>query len=406
VWFTMKLAWRNIFRNKRRAIIAGIAIGVGLASLIFTDAVILSMKKSMIRSATDTYMGEGQIHRDGFRLTQDVELTINDPDRVLAALAKDGRVAAFTPRAESFGMATSPANVSSVMVVGVDPVTEKAISKVDDTISQGAFFAGADPHDVVIGSKLAETLDVGLGDRLVLTVSQARTGDLAQDLFRVSGIYHFGIREMDAGFAFIRLARAQEMLAIGDGIHEIALVFGSFDFAMRKDNPFWAEYTKDGNEAVSWAVLFPQLEGVMGLVWVSLLFMAVILFGIVAFGIINTLFMSLYERMFEFGVLRAVGTRASGVRRLIVFEAGALAVISNVLGMVLGLTFAVSKIGIDYRGIEFAGTTFDNFLYPILTIRQFIIYPLAVFLFTLFVGLYPARVAGKMRIAEALRKSL
>jgi ABC-type lipoprotein release transport system permease subunit len=406
--YTMRLAWRNLFRNKRRTVIAGIAIGVGLASLIFTDALMQGMKTAMFRSATRPYLGEGQIHRRGFRLTQDVNLTIADPDGVTSALAKDPEVAAFAPRAVSIGMVTSPENVSSVMVVGVDPAKEARLSEVDDHIRQGSFFAGGEPRDAVIGRKLAEILDVALGDRIVVTVSQARTGDLAQDLFRVAGIYEFGIREMDAGFVFVRLAKAQEMLGIGDGLHEIALELRSVTQAMAKGNPFWARYSTGGNEAASWAVLLPQIEGVMGMVWVSLLFMAVVLFGIVAFGIINTLFMSLYERMFEFGVLRAVGTRAGGVRRLIVFEAGALAVIASFMGAVLGLvlTLVVAKVGIDYRGIEFAGTTFDSLIFPVLRIRQFVVYPLAVLVFTLLVGLYPARVAGKMRIAEALRKSL
>jgi len=406
--FTVKLAWRNIFRNKRRTIIAGIAIGVGLASLIFTDALIQGMKRDLIRSATAAYMGEGQIHRRGFRLSQNVDETINDPDKVMAALQKDPSVAAFAPRAESFGMITSPVNVSSVMVVGVDPAMERRVSRIASSTREGEFFAGGSPRDVVIGSKLAETLEAVLGDRVVITVSQAHGGELAQDLFRVSGIYHFGIKEMDEGFAFVRLAKAREMLGIGDGIHEIAIQFKSFAFATEKGNPFWREFSTDGNEAVSWGVLFPQLEGVLNMVWVSLAFMAVILFGIVAFGIINTLFMSLYERMFEFGVLRAVGTRSSGVRRLIVYEAGALAVLSIAMGTVLGflITFAMSKIGIDYRGIEFAGTAFENLLFPILHVRQFILYPLAVFVFTVVVGLYPARTAGRMRIAEALRKSL
>jgi ABC-type lipoprotein release transport system permease subunit len=327
---------------------------------------------------------------------------------VLAALESDPDVAAAAPRAESFGMVTSPANVGSVMVVGVDPEREKRLSSVAGHVREGTFFAGAESRDAVIGSKLAETLSVGLGDRIVITVAQAGRGDLSQDLFRVSGIYEFGIADLDAGFAFVRLGKAQEMLGIGGGVHEIALKFGSLAFAMAEDNPFWARYSIGGNEAVSWAVLMPQLRGIMGLVWISLLFMAVILFGIVAFGIINTLFMSLYERMFEFGVLRAVGTRAAGVRRLIVYEAGALAVISIVMGIVLGfgLTFAVSKIGIDYRGIEFAGTTFNSLIYPVARPAQFVIYPLAVFLFTLLVSLYPARFAGRMRVAEALRKSL
>lgn len=408
MWFTMKFAWRNIFRNKRRTIIAGIAIGVGLAALIFTDAVIQGMKRQMIQSATAAYMGEGQIHRQGFRLTQEVELTINNPAEVSAELEKDGAVETFAPRAESFGMITSPANVNSVMFVGVDPGKEKLLSRVDDNIRQGDFFKGSNERDIVIGSDLADLLEISLGDRVVVTVSQAHTGDLSQDMFRISGIYRFGIKEMDGGLAFVRLPKAQQMLGIGGGIHEIALKFKSIGFATEDNNPFWEKFSAGGNEAVSWAVLLPQLRGVLKMVWISLAFMAIILFGVVAFGIINTLFMSLYERMFEFGVLRAVGTRPSGMRRLIVFEAGALALLSIAMGMTLGLglTYAMSKIGIDYRGIEFAGTAFYDLLYPVLHIQQFIIYPLAVFLFTLLVGLYPAGVAAKMRVADALRRSL
>lgn len=407
MWLMMKLAWRNLFRNKRRTIIAGIAIGVGLAALIFTDAVIQGMKRQLIRSATAAYLGEGQIHRRGFRLTQEAELTINDPAKVRDELEKDGNVEAFASRAEGFGMITSPGDVSSVMLVGVDPGKEKRLSRVDDNIRQGGFFEGSNEQDLVIGSDLADILEVTLGDRIVITVSQARTGELAQDMFRVSGIYEFGVKEMDGGFAFVRLTKAEQMLGIGDGIHEIALKFKSIGFATEKDNPFWEKFSAEGNEAVSWAVLLPQLLGVLDMVWISLAFMAVLLFGVVAFGIINTLFMSLYERMFEFGVLRAVGTRPSGVRRLIVFEAGALALLSIAMGSALGLalTLIVSRTGIDYRGIEFAGTAFYDLLYPVLHVQQFIIYPLAVFVFTLLVGLYPARVAGKMRVADALRKS-
>lgn len=406
--FTMRLAWRNLFRNKRRTLIAGAAIGIGLAALIFSDALIRGMLSQMIRSATAAYLGEGQIHRQGFRLTQDAGLTINDPGKVLAELAEDPDVEAFAPRAEGFGMITSPTDVSAVMVVGVDPDREKALSRVDENIRQGTFFAGSEGRDIVIGSGLADNLGVALGDRVVITVSQARSGDLSQDMFRVAGIYRFGVKEMDEGFAFIRLAKAREMLGIGTGLHEIALKFRDIEFATRKDNPFWRKYSAGGNEAVSWATLLPQLRDSLGLFGVSLAFMAVILFGVVAFGIINTLFMSLYERMFEFGVLRAVGTRPSGVRRLIIFEAGALSLLSIAIGAILGLvvTLIVARTGIDYSGIEFAGTAFYEPLYPALQVRQFILYPLATFAFTILIGLYPARVAGRMRIADSLRKSL
>jgi lipoprotein-releasing system permease protein len=407
VWFMMKLAWRNIFRNKRRTIIAGIAIGVGLATLIFTDALIQGMKTNMIQSATAAYSGEGQIHRRNFRLTEDVEKTINEADEVITALSREEAVEALTRRVISFGMITAPANVSSVMFVGVDPETEKGFSHISSNIQKGAFFESSSARDIVIGSELADRLEVSLGDRVVITVSQANSGSLAQEMFRVSGIYHFNIKEMDSGLAFVHLAKAQEMLGIGSGIHEIAIRFKSIGFATEKGNAFWQKYSTHGNEAVSWAVLFPQLKSVLNMSWISLVFMAVLLFGIVAFGIINTLFMSLYERMFEFGVIRAVGTRPGGIRRLIVFEAGALAILSIVMGTALGfvITFAMSKIGIDYRGIEFAGTTFYDLLYPTLHIQQFLIYPAAVFLFTVLVGIYPAVVAGRMTISDALRKS-
>jgi ABC-type lipoprotein release transport system permease subunit len=406
--FTIKLAWRNIFRNKRRTIIAGIAIGVGLATLIFTDALILGMRTNMIHSATAAYSGEGQIHRQGFRLTQDVGKTINGIDEVIAGLEKEETVEAFTRRAVSFGMITSPANVSSVLFVGLDPESEKPLSHLDDNIQKGSFFSGSEARDIVIGSELADLLEVSLGDRVVLTVSQAGSGSLAQDMFRVSGIYHFNIKEMDGGFAFVRLGKAQEMLGIGTGVHEIAIKFRSLEYAAEDNMSFWEKYSVNGNEAVSWMVLLPQLKAVLNMVWISLIFMAVLLFGIVAFGIINTLLMSLYERMFEFGVIRAVGTRPGGVRRLVVFEAGALAVLSIAMGTLLGLilTLIVMKTGIDYRGIEFAGTTFYEMLYPELHLQQFLIYPAAVFLFTLLVGLYPAGVAARMSISDALRKSL
>jgi ABC-type lipoprotein release transport system permease subunit len=406
--FTAKLAWRNLFRNKRRAVIAGTAIGVGLASMIFSDALMQGMLGQIIKSATAAYLGEGQIHRRGFRLTQEAGLTIADAAMVRAALERDPDVEALAPRAEGFGMITSPTDVSSVLFVGVDPEREKLLSRVDENIREGAFFASANERDLVIGAGLADTLAVGLGDRVVITVAQAAGGDLSQDMFRVSGIYRFGVQEMDKGFAFVRLAKAQEMFGVGDGIHEIALKFKDIGFAAKENNAFWERYSAGGNEAVSWTALLPQLRDVLGLFWISLAFMAVILFGIVAFGIINTLFMSLYERMFEFGVLRAVGTRPSGVRRLIVFEAGALALLSIVIGAALGLviTLIVTKTGIDYSGIEFAGTAFYEPLYPTLQARQFVVYPLGTLLFTLLVGLYPARVAGKLRIADALRKSL
>jgi ABC-type lipoprotein release transport system permease subunit len=408
MWFTLKLAWRNIFRNKRRTIIAGIAIGIGLAALIFSDALIIGMKDNMIRSATSSFYGEAQIHQQGFRATQEVEKTIKNLDWVVDELSREPEIEQYSLRTLSFGMLTSPANVNSIVLFGVEPESEQYLTKVDDMVKEGDFFKGGEKRDIVIGKKLAEILEVTIRDRVVVTVSQAHTGDLSQEMFRISGIYEFNVSEMDSGIAFVRLDIAQQMLGIGEEVHEIAIKFKDLDYAVQEDLPLWEKYSKDGNEIASWVTLLPELKAVFELTGISLFVLSVILFAIVTFGIINTLFMSIYERMFEFGVLRAVGTRSSSVLRLVVCEAGALAILSIILGIILGflLTLIAQTTGIDYRGIEFAGATMHEILYPVLNIRQFIIYPMGVFIFTLFIGLYPARSAAKMSISDSLRKSM
>ncbi len=404
----MKLAWRNIFRNKRRTYIAGTAIGLGLASLIFSDALMIGMEDNMIKSATAAFLGEAQIHRNNFRTTQEVEKTINNLENVVESLRKEEEVDKFALRTISFGMITSPANISAIMLFGIEPEREKYLSRIDDALVEGDFFKEGDERDLVIGSELAKVLEVSLGDRIVITVSQAKTGDLSQEMFRVSGIYRFNVKEMDDGMAFVLMNKAQKMLGLGANVHEIAIKFKKLEYASQEGLPFWDKYSRDGNEIASWTVLLSQLKALFELTKFSLLFVGIILFGLVVFGIINTLFMSLYERLFEFGVLRAVGTRPSGILRLIILEAGALAVLSIILGSAMGfiLTYVVTKTGIDYRGIEFAGTAFYDLIYPVLHIRQFIIYPIVVFLFVLAVGLYPAVYASRMSITDAMRKSL
>lgn len=403
----VKLAWRNIFRNKRRTLIAATAIGIGLTALIFIDAFMIGMEETMIRTATASFLGDAQIHREGFRDAQEVSLTVQALDSVTESLAKEEIVAHFTQRTLASSMITSPANVSAISLVGVHPPTEKFLSLIDDAITEGAYFEGDNNRDIVIGAKLAEILEIGLGDRVVVTVAQAGSGELSQEMFRISGIYHFADAAMNSGMAFVRLEKAQEMLAIGKDVHEIAIKFTSIAYSQETTLPFWDTYSQHGNEVLSWTELMSQLTVVLEMTRYSKYIMGVILFGVVVFGIINTLFMSLYERMFEFGVLRAVGTRPFGMARVILFEAGALAIVSIGLGTILGfvLTGVLAHVGIDYTGIEMMGVTMQEFIYPVLEVQQFIIYPIWVFIFTLIAGLYPARHVAKMAPVDAMRRS-
>ena len=397
-----------MLRNKRRSLIAGIAIGLGLASLIFVDALMIGMERNMIESATSTFLGDGQIQRKGFRSTLQPDLTVGRLAWVTENLGREPTVKQFSLRTMSYATISSPADYGSVELIGVDPAAEKNVSEIDEAVFEGSYFSGENPRDIVIGSKLAETLEAALGSRVVVTVAQAGTGNLSQDLFRVSGIFKSNITEMDRGMAFIRLQKAQEMLGIGKNVHAVVLVLSNPELGLEDSFYLWKKYSRFDNEAFPWTKILPQVEAAFEMSHYSAYLLGLILFGIVALGIVNTLFMSLYERMFEFGVLKAVGTRPFGIAQMIVYEAGALAVLSIVLGCILGffITYITARVGINFTGIEYVGVTFRRLLYPVLTVRQFVEYPLWVFAFTTLVGLYPARYAAKMLPSTAMRRSL
>jgi ABC-type lipoprotein release transport system permease subunit len=405
---SIKLAWRNVLRNKRRTLLAGLAVGIGLAALIFSDALMIGMGHNMIASATSSFLGEGQVHRRGFRATGDVHLWINGIDEVVAALENDSVVTHFAERVVTAGMIASASNATAISLVGIDPAAEPDLSQVDEAIEAGEYLTGEGDREILIGSDLADLLDVGLGDRLVVTAARAGTGDLGQQMFRVSGVFRFQVRELDRQMAFVPIDVAREMLSLGRNAHEIAVRFVSTDIGRNEHHPFFSRYSQDGNEAVGWTELLPQLEKALELSRFSTWLVGVLLFGVVSLGIVNALFMSLYERMFEFGVMRAIGTHPAGMARLIVLEAASLAVISCGIGGLLGLAVVAltGVVGIDYTGIEFAGVTFRRLLYPVLRTEQFTLYPLSVFLFTLVVSLYPALFAARLKPAEAMRRSL
>jgi len=374
---------------------------------MFSDALIEGMGRSLIRSATASFLGDGQIHGSGYREMPELETTIEDSQSLVRKLGADDRIAHFTERVLSFAMITSPANLAAVQLVGINPATEAGVSQVDDAIREGTFFQGTDPRDIVIGNQLAENLEVGIGDRVVVTVAQAKTGELSQEMFRVTGIFRFNVPDMDRGTIFIRIEKAQDMLNLGPDIHEIAVTLKDPSFDGNQEIPLWKDYSTAGNEAAGWPVLLPQLKMVMDLSQFSLAIMGLILFAIVALGILNTLFMSLHERMFEFGVLRAVGTRPGTMAGFILAEAAALAVVALVLGIALGtLAIAVfAHYGLDYTGIEAMGVTFRELLYPVFRLQQFTLYPAAVFFSTLLIGLYPAVHAARLEPADAMRRS-
>ncbi len=403
-----KLAWRNVLRNKRRTVLSGIAVGIGLASLMFVDGLYVGMLESMIRTATDTFLGQGQVHAQGFRDTLEVDKTINNSEAFMKSLETENLVSDFSPRTVSFGMLSSALGVNSVLLYGIEPDTERHISMIDEAVRQGNYLTPPGTGQILIGSKAAETLEVETGDRLVLTMAQAGTGELSQDMFRVTGIFHMGIREIDSDMAFINIKQAQELLALDRDVHEISLKFNDINDAGDRSLEFWEKYSEQDNEALGWKDLVPQLDSVIGMTDISNLIITSLVFAIVAVIIMNTLFMSLYERIFEFGVLRAVGTRPVNMALIIFFEATSLSLISIIIGLGIGYVFMYifSVYGINYKGIEFAGVTITELIYPVVRPRQFTVFPVLIFIFSFIAAIYPAVFAAKLTPARAMQKSM
>ncbi len=397
----LKLSLRNILRNRRRTFLTGLVIGIGLAALMFTDSLVIGTRENMTHAVTDTFLGNGQIHSAGFRETLDSALTVKKPEKLSALLDNDPQVKAWSPRALAYGMISSPANIAPAVVYGIEPLAERRVSKIAQAVKEGGYLevSGGGANQILIGRKLAETMEAGIGDKLVATVSHAGTGGLSQELFRVKGIFEFGDREMDGRMVFVNLETAQSLLGINKNFHEIAVRTDE----TAADN-FWKKYSGDGNESLGWKELLPEMSSALDFADFSTLILGVIIFAVVCVGVVNTLFMSIYERMFEFGILRAVGTRSFSMAGIIMLEAGWLSFFSMIIGAVLGwaVIYIVSRTGIRYEGIELAGVTIYS-IYPVLQARQFFVFPAYVFILTLLAALYPAFYASRITPVKAMR---
>ena len=339
-----RLAKRSIFRNTRRTLLTVLLISCSLAAILFTDAFVRGMVETMVKISTQTFLGEGQIHRVGFREANDIDLYIEDTATLYQQLNSTTEIQAFAPRVLTGAMTSSSENVSSAILYGVDAIKEAQVSKLKLAISQGDYLSGID-GEIIIGEQLADLLEISLGDRLVVTVSEAHGGDLSQALFRVSGLFSFNERSMDIGMAFINLSQAQKLLNI-TGVHEIALRLQNLKQAEDKTLPFWQTLNNETIETLNWQELVPQLSSMLAMTKYSTLIVSIIMYILVCLGLINTMFMSIFERQTEFGILLAIGTRAKQLFYQIMLEGFFIGLLSVSAGLLMAFIFCYWSVSI------------------------------------------------------------
>lgn len=362
---TLKLAWRNIWRNRRRTLITAAAIGLGVAALVFTQGLVEGMFGRMVGVATASMSGDAQIHVEDYRKTFDERLVLEEPGPLLdAARALDGVNAA--PRTFGNGLVAIGDRSQGVRVIGIDPVAERRVTNWTERLARGRYIEG--PGEIMLGIELAEKMDLELDTRMVLTMADIHTGEARAEGLRIVGFLSTGDQGIDKQSAIVDIGLARRMMGVGAAAHEIALDLGVPTDQQAVVDRIIAPLKADGIEVVSWHVVNRMLAQVVELQGVYMGLFIGIIFFIIAFGIINTLAMSLAERWHEFGVLRAIGTTPRRLGGLILAEAGFIGVVGSIPGALVGVGLVVyfAGAGIDMSGTSQYGVTFTEPLYPVL----------------------------------------
>jgi ABC-type lipoprotein release transport system permease subunit len=404
---TFKLAFRNLFRNTRRTILTSLLISSSLIVLILVDGLMLGMTNVMVGGITHTLEGEAQVVRKGFRNNFEVEYTIDDPTSVISQIEENEAVEGFGPRVIIGGMIASSYNTTGSLVYGVDAKQELKVSRISDAVVEGQYLSG-EAREILIGKPMAELLEVELGDRLVITAAAVDTNEITQELFRLSGIFEFGPEAMDKNLVFINLDQAQSVLGMQGNLHQIALRFIDPEDANKADLQLFNQLNDEENEALGWLDLQPSIGAMLEMSSYATAITGTILFLLTSLGVINSMFMSIYERIYEFGVAKAIGTTPWQIIQLVLFEALLLALISCAVGLTIGYFLGdyFSTNGIPMGKMEFSGVLLDGNLHTRLALYQFVNFPVYVTLLTLAAAIYPATFASRIVPTEALQRAL
>lgn len=404
-----RLAFRNIGRNLRRT-------GLTIAATVFAVfLVILSVSaqdgvhEKMIEDAVRIQSGHvqisGQDYLDKRTLEQFVELT---PD-LLAKLESAPGVVGVAPRIVSFGLVSKKSATHGVAVLGVDREREARVSTLEERIVKGEFVVPGG-QGIVLGERLARNLGAELGDELLL-YSAAYSLETAYELFTVTGVMRLPEPEMDRTFAVIDLADAQRFFAYGNKVSEVAMLTGDAGQIPPILEALGTDLRGgDGAplEVHAWNEVMPELEQFIFVDDASAYIVLAILIVVVAFGILNTILMSVLERAKELGVMLALGLRPISIFRVVYIESMLLAGLGLAIGLALAVPVALWLVANPIPMTGEAAAAME--LVAIEPIMTFTLHPrtparaaMVIFFVAGLAALYPALKASRARPIDALR---
>jgi putative ABC transport system permease protein len=395
------VAWRNVWRNKRRSLIMITAIVLGLWGGVFAVGIFTGMYDTMVSAAIDRDLTHIQLHVPGFREQRLIGMAIPHPEVISDSIRRIPGVRAVSPRTVIEGMGSSPTSSQGLNIVGVEPAAERNATAIARRMVEGSFFEGTERLPVVIGRKLAEKLSLKLRSKLVLSF-QGPDGAIQYGAFRIAGIFDTESTVFDEGSVFVRrsdLGRLIDTMLV----HEIAVRLNGNDSLETVRRMLVTRYPALRVE--TWKELAPELKLTETADVTMAIFLGIILLALV-FGITNTMLMSVIDRVREFGVLMAVGMKRRRVFGMIVLETLFLAITGSVAGIVLGAVsvFWAGAAGINLSwfsdGLSLYGIS--SMLYPVVHAPTYGTLGVMVILASCAAAVYPALKAIRLRPASAI----
>ncbi|MFI5348909.1 MAG: ABC transporter permease [Elusimicrobiota bacterium] len=401
----LRLAWRNVWRNGRRSLINVAAMGFGLAAIMFGQSMMKSLQYQLIEKATGSFTGHVRIQRSDIDEPKFPDKYMLDPEPAAKLMASDPRILAWGRRLQLTGLISSPKMSIGALICGVEPDNERRITDMAGYVKEGTYIKDGE-KGIVIGRKLATRLDVRLGEKVVL-MAQAADGSMGAEVFRIVGVSETGSEAFDGQMAWIPLRAMQEMLGRPGQANQLAAKLIDLNQASAVAADFNVKLGPGNIRSLTWKEIDREIIGIQAFQDGLLTVFLSVVFAIVALGILNTQFMSLFERVREFGVLMAIGARPRWIVRLLLFESALLGLVGTALGIALGAAMIghFGRYGLNLP----VGDAFKYFLpFPsVIYLRPswgiHLFACATVFLITLLATLPPALRAGRLKPAEALR---
>jgi ABC-type lipoprotein release transport system permease subunit len=401
----IKVAWRNIWRSKKRSIIIIISVMIGLSAGIFLMAFYNGMIEQRVNTAIQSEISHIQVHHPEFLKDYDIKYRLLDGLTVLKEIQSNTNVKATTGRIIIRGMVASASGSAGITINAIIPEAEKEVTDLPGKLKEGNYFNQQKINELIISEKLIKKLKLNISNKAILTFQDIE-GNIASAAYRIIGVYKTVNTPYDEANVFVNIKDVDSLTGIPGQLNEIAVLLKSNTLLNKTQNELVEIFPT--TEIKNWMAISPEIGLTVSVAdQMVYIFMGIILLAL-AFGIVNTMMMAVLERTREIGMLLALGMNKLKVFSMILMETFFL-VLAGCPG---GIAFAFIAIAISQKtGISFnkfkevySSFGYSDVIYPTLTSWQFWMIMLLVIITAIVSALFPAWRALQLKPAESIRK--